>query len=198
VSGAEYVGSTSKIRKVDDCSRSSTSSFCFTKLLINYVGYLVLVSVVIKIHMFLDITPRGPLKINRCFRRTSNFRNYHNPGHYSLSWLLFKTWRFGDWILSRVQVKPTQFGPLDRPSLCPPNQTGEQEQKRAAPHLVSSLWIAQTTEWRDRRQGNEVRQTTQVHTLEAHSGSVPWAVLLLRIRNVSDAGYLTNVFVVFS
>jgi hypothetical protein len=135
--------------KVHDCCLSSASLFCFNKHLINYVGYEVLASVLMKIHIFLDITPRGPLKINRRFRRTSNFRNYRNSGHYSLTCLLFKTRRFGGWTLSLLQVKPTEFCLTDRPSLSP-NQTGEQEQKRATTHLIFGSLRQQSEETGDK------------------------------------------------
>jgi hypothetical protein len=51
--------------------------------------------------------------------------SYHNSTHYPLSWLLFKTQRFGDGFCLRLQVEPTQLGSIDwimSPSSGPPEK----------------------------------------------------------------------------
>jgi hypothetical protein len=42
--------------------------------------------------------------------------NYHNYGYYT-SFFYLKTRRFGDWILLRFQVEPTQMDPIERANL---------------------------------------------------------------------------------
>jgi hypothetical protein len=41
-----------------------------------------------------------------------------NSGYYPSSCLLFKACSFGDWFLSRLQMEPTEVGPIEIASLC--------------------------------------------------------------------------------
>jgi hypothetical protein len=48
--------------------------------------------------------------------------NYHNFGYYPLSYLEFKTRRFGDWIIELVSVSGHQLRKLWQPFLLGPSE----------------------------------------------------------------------------
>jgi hypothetical protein len=79
----------------------------------------------------------------RLKERNLNNYEYHNPEHYPLSYLLFRTWRFGDWILSPSSGRTSSVEQKDRATLYPRTRSPKRHvPKKIGRWIISSIVIA--------------------------------------------------------